>query len=167
MGDDFNIDNASSTQSSNHGMNLTSGGVSGALAAGSGEMAEILLAHSMSAAQQHLKYATSFAGLSSNDGHMSMDYHHHHHQQQQQMHANTRLSLAGVSSNGEPMQAETKDALLAQTGSIPHSEFLSSYAIRCSNGSHDVGWQSRVGLSIITFTVIIVLFSRRFFQLLY
>lgn len=118
MGDDFNIDNASSTQSSNHGINLTSGSVSGSLAAGSGEMAEILLAHSMSAAQQHLKYATSFAGLSGNDGHMNMDYHHHH-QQQQQMHANTRLSLASVSSNGESMQTESKDALLAQTGSIP------------------------------------------------
>lgn len=93
-------------------MNLSSsGGISG-----SGEMAELLLAHSMSAAQQHLKYATSFAGLSASDGTLSMDYNQ---QQPQQMHSNTRLSLAGVGSNGESLHNETKDALLGQTGSIP------------------------------------------------
>ena len=96
-------------------MNLSSSGAVGALGPTSGEMAELLLAHSMSAAQQHLKYATSFAGLSGNDGHMNMDYHH---QQQQQMHSNARLALAGVSSNGESMHSETKDALLGQAGSI-------------------------------------------------
>lgn len=117
LGDDFNVDNASSTQSSNHGINLSSsGGVGGSLGASSGEMAELLLAHSMNAAQQHLKYATSFAGLSSNDGHMNMEYHHQH---QQQIHSNARLALAGVSSNGETMHNETKDALLGQAGTIP------------------------------------------------
>lgn len=115
MGDDFSVDNASSTQSSNHGMNLSSSGGVGGLGASSGEMAELLLAHSMSTAQ-HLKYASSFAGLSANDGHMNMDYHHH---QQQQMHSNARLALAGVSTNGETMHSETKDALLGQAGPIP------------------------------------------------
>ncbi|KAJ1531467.1 hypothetical protein ONE63_000142 [Megalurothrips usitatus] len=113
VGDDFNADNASSTQSSNHGMNLSSsGGVGGAIGS-SGEVAELLLAHSMT--QQHLKYATSFAGLGANDGHMNMDYHHQ--QQHQQMHSNARL-LAGVS-NGDTMHAEAKDALLGQAGTIP------------------------------------------------
>lgn len=94
-------------------MNLSSsGGVSG-----SGEMAELLLAHSMSAAaaQQQLKYATSFAGLSTNDGNINMDYHN---QTQQQMHSNARLTLAGVASNGESLHSETKDALLGQTGAL-------------------------------------------------
>lgn len=116
-GDDFNVDNASSTHSSNHGINLTNPGIiTGSLGPSSGEMAELLLAHSMSAAaQQHLKYATSFAGLGGNDSHMNMDFHQ---PQQQQMHSNSRLSLSGVPSNGESLHAETKDALLGQAGPI-------------------------------------------------